>query len=217
MKPIFIFLLLPFFGFSQSDKNISVISAEKMNIIYRGIENPIKIAVPGAKSFKATAKDSALVKVDSVGNYILYGRSGHETKVEIEAVMEDGSMLHEEKVFKILGIPRVEAALYRGEYCYRCTFEMSKQELIEANLTLSMPTIPFVEESDVKGFTIFLFNEKKNRHIEVIGSKMSDAAISRIRKLKKGTELLIHQIKGSITGVDMMICKMPQLKVIITD
>jgi len=217
MKPIFIFLLLPFVGFSQNNKNISVISAEKMNVIYRGIENPIKIAVPGARSFNATAKDSALVKVDSVGNYILYGRSGHETTITIEAMMEDGSVLHEEKIFKILGIPMVEAALYRGEYCYHCTFEMTKQELIDAKLTLSMPTVPFIRESDVKGFTIFLFNEKKNRHIEVLGSEMNDQAILRIKKLKKGTELLINQIKGNIAGVDMMICKMPQLKVILID
>ena len=59
-------------AFSQGDTIISVISAEKLNVVYRGIPNPIKIAVPGAKSFVATGP--GLVKTDSIGNYKLITR-----------------------------------------------------------------------------------------------------------------------------------------------
>ena len=78
----FLILLFSISAFAQSDSisraNISVVSAEKLNVVYRGIDNPIKIAVPGAKSFIATAKDSALVKIDNLGNYTLRAESGTE-------------------------------------------------------------------------------------------------------------------------------------------
>jgi hypothetical protein len=37
-----------------SKPKIGVISVDKLNVVYRGIANPISIAVPNAKSFKAT-------------------------------------------------------------------------------------------------------------------------------------------------------------------
>ncbi|AWH85735.1 hypothetical protein HYN59_11725 [Flavobacterium album] len=208
-----LFYLLPLFAFSQADQNISVISAEKLNIVYRGIENPIKIAVPGAKSFKAFAKDSALVKTDSVGNYMLRAGSGNEMKIDIEAIMPDGSILHEEKSFKILGLPMLEAAIDGNVICRICSFELTKQQLIDAKLTVLFPELFYMEPAEAERFEIFIFNKHKTQHIKVEGSKMSAEAIAIIKKSKPGTEIMIHKIWGHIKGLEnMWICKLPVIK-----
>jgi hypothetical protein len=88
MKVKYLFLLLLSGVAFAQNTNISVISAEELNVVYRGIGNPIKIAVPGAKSFIAVAP--GLTAVDSLGNYILSPGVDNEVTVKIDAVMEDG-------------------------------------------------------------------------------------------------------------------------------
>lgn len=114
MKHFPFFFLLSVGAFAQND-NVSVISAEKLNVIYRGVPNPIKIAVPGAKSFSVSAEGYKFEKIDSLGNYKLYPGAGKEAKILIEAQMEDGSVLREEKVFRIYGLSAPVAKLYGAE------------------------------------------------------------------------------------------------------
>ena len=113
MKHFIILLFITFNTFAQSDsisrQNLSVVSAEKVNIVYRGINNPIKIAVPGAKSFTAMAP--GLQKIDDNGNYILNTGEGKEVIVSIDAVMQDDTVKHEEKVFRIFGLSRPAARI----------------------------------------------------------------------------------------------------------
>lgn len=61
-KLTYIFLLFLSFSFyGQNDtistvktSTLSVVSADKMNVVYRGITNPVSIAVSNCKSFEAT-------------------------------------------------------------------------------------------------------------------------------------------------------------------
>lgn len=111
MKHFLFFFLISLSAFAQKD-NISVVSAEKLNVVYRGVPNPIKIAVPGAKSFIATADGyNTIEKKDDFGNYILKVGGGNEVKIHIEAQMEDGSVLREEKVFRIYGLAAPSATI----------------------------------------------------------------------------------------------------------
>lgn len=167
-------LFLAFSAFAQNT-NISVVSAEKVNVIYRGVPNPIKIAVPGAKSFTATAP--GLKALDSIGNYKLSPGAGKEVIVTIEAVMEDGSQLKEEKVFRIKGLPAPAATLYGNEGYMKLT----KQELIDA-----------VVKVEVSSFTLILPNGNK---IIVDGNEMNKKAIKAIKKLKNKQEVTIDYIK----------------------
>jgi hypothetical protein len=100
-------LLLSFCAFAQTDSisrtNISVISAERLNVVYRGIDNPIKIAVPGAVSFEVSAP--GIKKGSGQGNYILNPGQGNEVNVIIIAIMSDGKLLNELKTFRIKGLP----------------------------------------------------------------------------------------------------------------
>ena len=101
-------LIFKFSLYSQNDtiaidkpSNISVVSADKMNVVYRGVPNPISIAVPNAKSFVVSGNGLTFVK----GKYLLSAGLGKETKIIVEIENFDGYKLTEEHIFRIKGLP----------------------------------------------------------------------------------------------------------------
>jgi len=186
MKQLIFLLLIHFYTFAQNDKTISVVSAERLNVVYRGVHNPLKIAVPGAKSFTANAP--GLIKIDSIGNYKLTPGAGKEVVVAIKAVLENGSILHEEKVFRIKGLPAPSSTLY-GKDGY---VVLTKQELIDATVKIELEDFLFDVEFTVYRFKLILPNKEL---IEVEGSKMNAEAIAAIKKLKNKQEVIIDSIQ----------------------
>lgn len=96
-------LLLSQFLLAQSDTSfvskpkLGLISVDKLNVVYRGIRNPISIAVPNAKSFTV----SGLGVSQEKGNYYISPGQGNEMIVTLEIVLEDDSKVIEEHVFRI--------------------------------------------------------------------------------------------------------------------
>jgi len=92
-------------------QNLSLISLEKGNIVYRGINNPLKIAVPGAKSFTATA--AGLTKIDDKGNYnfTVTAIPGDSVTIKLDIIMAHKKVIHEQKVFEIRDIPNLHATI----------------------------------------------------------------------------------------------------------
>jgi hypothetical protein len=191
------YLLILLFGFSafaQSDSisrsNISVISAEKLNVVYRGIDNPIKIAVPGAKSF--TASGSGLNKIDDNGNYSIAAGSGLEVKVTIEAIMQDETLLHEEKTFRIKGLSRPEGLINDIGKISGYPIKITKDELSKTTINLGMPDFLFDVNLIVTRFTLFLPDKTK---ILIEGNVMNDEAIRAIKKLRTKSVVVIDSIR----------------------
>ena len=121
-------------AFAQSDSisrnNISVVSAERLNVVYRGIDNPIKIAVPGAESFIASAP--GLKKGTGEGNYILNPGSGNEVTITIVGKMTEGKLLTEKKVFRIKGLPAPAGIINNMLPNDDQPIRMTKDELIKS-------------------------------------------------------------------------------------
>lgn len=187
MKLIHLLLLFPLAALSQ---NISVVSAEKLNVVYRGIDNPIKIAVPGAKSFTATAP--GMRATDEPGKYLIAPGPGLEVKVDIEAQMEDGTVLNEKKIFRIKNFPPLLGSI-GGDSCYECTFSLSKQELTGSTIEVKIPDFLFFDN----GFSVLSFDlnisDKKIIHVE--GNRMNSDAIKEINNLKVGSKIHIDRIR----------------------
>ena len=49
--------------------NSAVISADKMNVVYRGVQNPITVSVPGVADNAVKASAPGLKKVKGIGKY----------------------------------------------------------------------------------------------------------------------------------------------------
>jgi len=187
MKHFIIALLCSVAVKAQTSSNISIVSAEKLNVVYRGVPNPIRIAVPGAKSFTATAPGFVADSLKS-GHYIFRPGSGNEVTVKIEAVMEDGSVLKEEKVFKIKGLPAPTATLYGQEGFIKLT----KQKLLDAVVEIELIDFLFDVHFEVSGFSLLL---PKGKRIDIQGKTMTEDAVKAIKKLGNNDEIIIDFIK----------------------
>ena len=72
--------------------NQAIISADKMNVVYRGVPNPISISVPGIASNKVNASAPGMTKVGD-GKFMLNAGSGSEVKITVNATMPDGKAM----------------------------------------------------------------------------------------------------------------------------
>ena len=183
-------LIFQFSLYSQNDtiaidkpSNISVVSADKMNVVYRGVPNPISIAVSNAKSFVVSGNGLSFVK----GKYILSAGLGKETKIIVEMENFNGSKLTEEHIFRIKGLPQ-PIGLLNGENCENCLVILRKKELKKSIISTKINDFLYIEnDSDffkVNSFEIVFTN---NKIITVEGNMFNDEVISKILKLKNKT------------------------------
>jgi len=191
-------LLFSISAFAQSDSisrsNISVVSAERLNVIYRGIDNPIKIAVPGAKSFTASAP--GLKKGTGQGNYILNPGLGNEVTITIVGKMPDGKLLTEKKVFRIKGLPAPTGVLnddLKGSYLMTKEMLMGSQvNIIFENMLLYECNADFgVKQFDV----VFPLKHRKQKTFVVEGNKMNKEVNALLKEVEPGSFVVITNIK----------------------
>ena len=132
MKYILFFLFsLSIYAQDTIPASKSVIALDKMNVVYRGIQNPISIAVNNAKSYVISGNG---VSKKEDGSYVLRPGSGNETKVFVEIENFNGSKIVEEHVFRIINIPMHQTTI-NGDYStFRSSLEFKIEELIDADI-----------------------------------------------------------------------------------
>lgn len=196
IKLFFLFFTLSFY--SQNDTisvvktpNISVVSADKMNVVYRGLPNPISISVPNCKSFTATG--DGLYK-NNDGSYQIVPRAGLETKITIEIVLPDNSIKKEEHKFRIKNTPKIYGII-NGLYCNQSILLMTKKELINAEITIGF-TKDFIYDLnfELKQFVV----EINNKFIVIEGNKFTTEVLDLINKLPINSRFKITDFKSNI-------------------
>ena len=197
MKNIFITLF--FFSTlcvnAQSDTLVSakrsVIALDKVKTIYRGISNPISIAVSDCKSF--TVEGIGVEEV-SKGRYTISPGQGNETKIVVTITNFDDSISVEEHTFKIATIPNVSARINK-QNCYNCILELSKEEIKNSIITIGIDDFKFdldYKYYEIKEFTVSISGSER---IKVFGNKFPEEAIQAINKLKTGTIFYVLHVR----------------------
>lgn len=195
MKVIFLLLFLSLKAMAQAP-DISVVSAERLNIVYRSVPNPVKIAVPGAKSFIATAP--GLEMIDSIGNYTLTTSALYEATILIEATMCDGTNYTEKKIVRVKELPAVTGVLNGEALCKHCEYVLTKKELKESQVDVVMKDVWIFVPNDlyfgVHEYTAMITgkNGKHTTLLVIEGNKITDEVL---RNIKDGSQVLISNIK----------------------
>ena len=173
---------------SVSKPKLGVISVDKLNIVYRGIQNPISIAVPNAKSSTV----SGLGVKEENGKYFIVPGQGNEVIVTLEIILEDDSKVVEEHVFRIKNLKK-HIARINNKNCQNCIVLMKKEELKDAEISFYLEDFLYdFLKLKVTSFDLFVSNKNKF-HIE--GNKITDEVYNKLIKLKKGKEILIYNIE----------------------
>ena len=97
-----------------SRPNSATISADKMNVVYRGVKNPMTISMDGVPNSNVHAKASGLTQ-KSGSAYVMDPTTlkGREVKINVTGTI-DGKSFPSSKVFRIKDIPRPTGTI-RGE------------------------------------------------------------------------------------------------------
>ncbi len=165
----------------------SVITLDKMNVVYRGVPNPISIAVNNAKSYVISGKG---VSKKEDGSYVLHPGSGNETKVFVEIENFDGSKEVEEHIFRTKGLPAPIGTL-NDQYSSNGYLVFTKEQFRNAKVGISFPNFLM----DVNFTTISFTIVHKNKEFKINGDSINDEAYSFIKNLKKNSVITIKDIR----------------------
>ena len=175
--------------------NQAIISVDKMNVVYRGVPNPISISVPGIASNKVNASAPGMTKVGD-GKFMLNAGSGSEVKITVNATMPDGKAMSSAQVFRIKGLPAPT-----GKVGGNTANKGPKSNLEVCSVTAIMEDFDFPVSVNVTQFNIKVPGQPT---IVVSGSKMDGRARAAIAKASKGDVVVISEIKASFSGIDQL-------------
>ncbi len=173
--------------------NSAVISADKMNVVYRGVANPMTISVPGVADNVVKASAPGLKPVKGVGKYLLNPGKGREVKIVVNAKLPDGTPITSSQIFRIRDIPAPVAAV-RGEYGM---IKMPKSTLQKATVSSLLPDFVFDLKIKTEGFSVKVPGQPT---VKVRGNKFDAAAIRVLNKARRGDVVIIFDMKQKLIG-----------------
>jgi gliding motility-associated protein GldM len=173
--------------------NSAVISADKMNVVYRGVANPMTISIPGVPDNLVTAQGAGLTKGAGSGKYIMTPGTGNEVKISVSGKLPDGSSVSSAQSFRIKDIPSPNGAV-RKETGY---VKMPGSSLENSTVSAELPDFDFDLSLITTGFTIKVPGQSA---VVVRGNRMDSAAQKAISKAKRGDVIVIFDIKSSLSG-----------------
>jgi len=174
--------------------NSATISADKMNVVYRGVPNPMTISFAGVANNKVKASAAGMSGAD--GKYTLRPGSGSSVMINVSATLPDGKVVSDKKEFRIKGLPAPTGKI-RGEVAAKG----SKSNLQACTISAVMEDFDFPVTVNVTQFNIKVPGQPT---IVVSGSKMDGRAIGAIQKAQRGDVVVISEIKANFSGIDQL-------------
>ncbi|MEK8180492.1 gliding motility protein GldM [Flavobacterium buctense] len=176
------------------------ISADKMNVVYRGLDNPMTISFAGIGDNYVNASATGLSKAGGNGKYNLKPGSGTEVVVSVTAKMPDGTSASDKKVFRIKNIPAPAGAIggVTG-------VQKGAKSRLEVS-TVSAELQDFVYDLKYE-VTRFSFKVPGQAAIIVSGSKVNAQCKAALARASKGDQISIFDIKTRIIGASGIVPK----------
>jgi gliding motility-associated protein GldM len=197
-----------------SKPNAAVIAADKMNVVYRGVDNPMTITIPGIADNKVSGSGSGLSKGAKKGKYIMRPGKGQDVKISASGTLPDGVRINTSSIFRIKPIPRPAGTL-RNKVGDAGTFKMPRKSLEKAKVGATIENFDFNLPLKVSGFSFQIFGKPT---IKISGNKLNQQAIDALRRAKIGSKVSIFDIDAKIVGnSDYRLPKIPTLTVELAD
>ena len=170
-----------------SKPNSAVISADKMNVVYRGVDNPITISIPGIADNKVNASAPGLKRVRG-SKYSLSPKSGREVKINVTGTLPDGKKVSSISSFRIKDIPK-PSGFFRGK---TGDFTLPKSSLERGSVEARLEDFDF--DLPLKT-TEFRFRAPGQPSMVIKGDKLDTRAKNALSRIKNGQTVIISDIK----------------------
>ena len=175
--------------------NQAIVSADKMNVVYRGVDNPISVSVPGIPSSDVKASAPGMRSSGKPGQYMLNPGQGKEVTINVSATLPNGGgNFSSKQTFRIKGIPAPTGKV-KGEV----SAKGPKSNLEVCTVSAALEDFDFPVTINVTQFNVKVPGQPT---VVVPGSKMNAQAISAIKKAGRGDVVTISEIKVKYVGIN---------------
>jgi len=171
----------------------ATISADKMNVVYRGVVNPMTISFAGLSPDKVLAQATGLTRVGNSSSYTMRPGTGTEVVINVTGTLPDNSKVVDKKTFRIKGIPGPTGTI-RGEMG---VVKGPKSSLEISTIGAKLVDFDFEVGLDVVGFN---FKVAGQPTVVVQGNKLNAQCKSVLSKVGRGDQVTISEIKTKLVG-----------------
>lgn len=173
--------------------NSAVISADKMNVVYRGVANPMTISIPGVGNVSANAP--GLRQAGGAGSYVMDVTTlqAREVTINVSGQLPGGESVSDSKTFRVKDIPRPVGTV-RGE---DGTVRMQRNTLEIATIGAALPDFDFDLDLRVTGFK---FKVPGQPTVQVRGQQLDDRAKAALRRAGRGEAVQIFDVEAQLAN-----------------
>jgi len=179
--------------------NSAVIAADKMNVVYRGVDNPMTVSIPGIPDNKVRASGTGLSPVGG-SKYVMRPGSGRTVNITASGTLPDGKPVSSSSEFRIKDIPAPVGAI-RGE---TGIVRMQRQGLEISSISAVLPDFDFDVVLNVTGFS---FKVSGQPTVRVNGTKLDGAGKAALRRAKRGDAVQVFDINAKVQGSTVVLKK----------
>ncbi len=191
--------------------NAATISADKMNVVYRGVKNPMTISFAGVSDNNVNASGQGLTRAGG-SKYIMDATliKGREVTINVNGKLPDGQTVSDKAMFRIKDLPKPTGTV-RGE---DGSLNMQRNSLEISTIGAKFDDFDFELPLRVTGFK---FKVPGQPTIEVSGNKLDTRAKQALSKAKRGSGIQIFDIEAKADGVSVILKKVSPVFIELTN
>ena len=174
----------------------AILSADKMNVLYRGLANPISGSILGADLAATTLSASSGSVSGGKGQWMVTPGSGNTVKLTISGKAPDGKMITQGFDFRIKNIPPPRGIIRDGSYV-----SMPASSIVGQTVKAELKDFDFPVSFKVVSFKVKVAGKAA---LPVNGNSMAPAE-SLIKGLRSGDIVTIFDIQASAEGLSGVI------------
>ncbi|MDB4198841.1 gliding motility protein GldM [Polaribacter sp.] len=189
--------------------NEAIVSADKMNVVYRGIANPVSVSLPGVEERNIIIKPSGHTNWKKVraGSYLLTPGKNKTVTINVSATLEDDSKVNSKKIFRVKDIPAAEMIVFgpdgtTGGKSGKMT--LPKSAFPSRVFKVGMQDFDFDLNIKTESFDISVGNQAT---ITVRGEKLNKDALAAVSRSRRGDVISIFNIVASVSGTTYQLKK----------
>jgi len=173
------------------EPNDAVISADAMNVVYRGVDNPVSVSLPGVSNNNLKVSATGGNIIPSGSSFIIKAGKGDEMTINVGATLSSGKKINSSKKFRIKDIPSAQASV-RGEFGM---VSMPKTSIGRSVIGAGLPDFVFDLKLKVTSFKVKVPGQLT---VLVTGTEFNAAAKQAINKARRGDVITIFDIEAVI-------------------
>lgn len=185
------------FEYEVGERSVTV-SADKMNVFYIGVDNPVSVSAAGISTndlrVGISGGGGSMKRAGGTGNYIV---NVSQVTQECRISVSDGKALNASKIFRVKRIPDPVARLSKSQGGEMGTGEFKAQGGVGAFLD----NFDFDATCQIQGYTL-VYVPKRQDPVEVVnaGPRYNDRARELVNRAKPGDIYYFESVKARCPG-----------------